>query len=302
MSIKKSLAPALITALALTFGLDALAQDQRASLAERIELPEHARVRFEQLAKALESQQWPASTELHAAPKIDRDLHPVLTALPAPSRAVTERRFDDEPWGSGHWSWRDVTRKAHSPRLEGALDLSITLAPDARAAHAALIADLSESQLPIDAVVNMLGGARGPEDLGDLAWLVDSRDGNSRQVVFLRSNLVVRLRSSGNMVEPALAIAREIDGDIKAQEAMDRKTLLSRRPRVQLEAPGREEGVLNYSVKSDVDSPILAERVVIDGQGFPAGGGKIRVPGGDYERVDLIAITAELLAGTGSLP
>jgi hypothetical protein len=239
---------------------------------------------------------WPRPEALFLAPPVSRELLALPVEIGQAVRACTTVHFAAEPWGRCDWSWH----AEDDP--ESWLDLSMTLAPSARAAQQVLLNAVSDNMLPVEAAAATLTNAGRPAGLGDVAFVVSARAGGDQRIDFTRSNLAVRIRARGAMAERALDIARRIDAQVLDQRPLSAEELIARRPRLTLDADP-DGGVLAYRLSLPGTPPVVALRASAAGRPLAAAGGRVLLgrSEGAPSSVAIVAITADLLAAEASV-
>jgi hypothetical protein len=188
----------------------------------------------------------------------------------------------------------------------------MTLAPGARAAQEVLLTLLTDTMLPTEGVVATLQGAARPEGLGDVAFLLESRDGSAVRLHFTRANLAFELRGDGALAPAVLTLARRLDARVLDQQPLSREQLLSRRPTVDLAARPDARG-LPYTIRVPDGRPVVALQARVGDRAAPASGGRVLLEAGgmagpeadrmegrmEAAPVELVVVTAELLAAEG---
>lgn len=171
------------------------------------------------LAAALGFDSWPRTAELYGAPAVSRALLDEPARFAEEVRSCTTIRFGQEPWDHCVWSWK--------PRAEGrersapdSLDLEITVTPGSRAAQEFLLKTLADNMMDTATLVKAYGEAQKPAGLGDVAFLVESRDGQDVRLSFSRANLVLRVRGYGAPSEEVLTLARRLDERLLNQQTL----------------------------------------------------------------------------------
>lgn len=265
--------------------------------------------RIETLAEAINFATWPRPEARFVAPAIDRSLLERPEGVTHETLTYSTVRFQDGLWGQLEQSWRSAqklpqptdTPVESSPperfQVKGDLLIEVTLAPSARAAQEYLLTDLANNMLPTEEVVSSLKAAERPAGLGDVAFLLKSRDGIDQRLRFVRNNVYVSVRADGDFAPDALATARAIDGRIVSQQPLSYEQLLARRPTVSLGS--RTVEGLRYQVSPPLGQQVSDLLARVDGQQGVVERGQVYLPEQKGERnVEVIAITRDLLVGT----
>lgn len=194
---------------------------------EALEVEPYLAERAGALAAALGFDSWPRTAELYAAPAVGRALLDEPARFAEEVRSCTTLRFRQEPWDHCVWSWK--------PRSEGrersgpdSLDLEVTVTPDSRAAQEYLLTVLADNMMDTATLVKLYGEAQKPAGLGDVAFLVESRDGRDVRLSFTRANLVLRVRGYGAPSEEVLTLARRLDERLLGQQTLTPEQLRAR--------------------------------------------------------------------------
>lgn len=171
------------------------------------------------LAAALGFAGWPRPSELYRAPAVGRVLFDEPARVAEEVRSCTAVRFGNEPWDHCVWSWK--------PRGEGSersaadsLKLEITPTPSSRAAQELLLTSLASNMMTTDALVKLYQAARRPEGLGDIAVLIEARDGSDVRLSFTRANVTFRVRGYGALSGEVLPLARRLDERLLGQQPL----------------------------------------------------------------------------------
>ncbi|HKV12933.1 MAG TPA: hypothetical protein VJ725_32630 [Thermoanaerobaculia bacterium] len=194
---------------------------------EALEVEPHLAERAGALAATLGFDSWPRPAERYGAPAVGRALFDEPARFAEEVRSCTTLRFRQEPWDHCVSSWK--------PRGEGrersapdSLDLEITVTPDARAAQEFLLTALADNMMDMATLVKTYGEAQKPAGLGDVAFLVESRDGQDVRLSFTRANLVLRLRGYGALSDEVVPLARRLDERILNQQPLTLEQLRAR--------------------------------------------------------------------------
>jgi len=257
-----------------------------------------ANERLQQLAAVLDFTKWEQEEGRLVAPAVTRSDLPEPQMATSDFRTCTAIRIGELPWGHCEWAWSSGRKNERAPA--GRLELAMTLTPSARAAHEHLLLDLVQNMLPSELLVDLYRQAEQPEHLGTAAVLTRSPDDTVVNVRFVRANLSVAVRGSGELSEHALPLARRLDAKIASQEPLTYEQLLERRPVVSVSARAPRPDAAAYSVTVPGNRPVVGIRAFVQGQQAPADR-RIVVIGPRKEPVDVevLVITQELLAGSG---
>ena len=180
------------------------------------------------LAAALGFAAWPKASELYALPTVGRGLLRNPAAVADAVRACTTVRFGDEAWPQCTWSWKGARAEGRPSPGEDWLDVQITVAPSGRAAQEHVISTVADNQLPTEMVVARYKAAERPDNLGHVAFVVPSPRGNDTTVLFLRANVVFRIRGHGSLAAEALPLARQLDEHLAGQSPLTLDALRAR--------------------------------------------------------------------------
>lgn len=155
--------------------------------------------RVEALAEALDFAAWPRPEARFVAPAIDRALLEQSDLVTHASQACTIVSFQDGLWGRCDWSWRQAREapRQERPRVEGDVLVEVALGPSARAAQEYLLTRLADNMLPVEGLVATFEAAERPAGLGDVAYVLTSRDGTDQRIRFARNNVYVAVRADG---------------------------------------------------------------------------------------------------------
>jgi hypothetical protein len=220
-----------LSALGLVVGGSvALARPQEATQPFRYEtqrVDDYLAQRAAALAAALDFAGWPKTSELYAAPAVSRALLAEPAEATGDVRACTTVGFGDELWPQCTWSWKTLS-EGRKPSPEDWLDLQVTVAPSGRAAQEHLLGSLADNQLPTEAMVARYRSAKRPENLGNIAFIVQAPKGFETTVTFLRNNVAFRIRGHGALAADVLPLASRLDERVIAQAPLTLEELRSR--------------------------------------------------------------------------
>ena len=219
----------LLAALSLSCALPAAPAQQTGYRVqfETLQVEPYLAERAGALAAALGFASWPRPAELYAPPPVGRVLFDEPGRLAEEVRSCTTVRFGDEPWGHCVWSWKGLG-EGRKPAAADSLQLEITLAPSSRAAQERLLTALADNMLPTEGLLAFYAAAERPADLGDVAFLVRSRDGTDLRLAFTRGNLALRLHGRGALRDEVLPLARRLDEKLIAQQPLTPEQLRAR--------------------------------------------------------------------------
>jgi hypothetical protein len=179
------------------------------------------------LAAALGFAGWPRSAELYAAPAIGRTLFRDPAIVADEVRACTTVPFGDEAWPQCTWSWKGLAERREKTSQDW-LDLQVTVAPGSRAAQEHLLTSMIDNMLPTEAMVARYKDAERPENLGDVGFVVRNPKGYESTVLFLRANLVFRIRGHGALAAEAISLAARLDERLVNQSSLTLEDLRTR--------------------------------------------------------------------------
>src|SRR5215213_9164285 len=171
------------------------------------------------LAAVLGFDSWPRPAELYGAPAVGRLLFDEPARFSEEVRSCTTVRFGQEPWDHCVWSWKPGAGKRERSAPDS-LDLEIIVTPSSRAAQEFLLTTLADNMMDTATLVKLYGEAPKPAGLGDVAVLVESRDGQDVRLSFTRANLVFRLRGYGALSDEVLPLARRLDERLLSQQPL----------------------------------------------------------------------------------
>lgn len=187
---------------------------------------ERARV----VAGALGFSAWPRTSELYVSPPVGRALLREPGRVAGEVRSCTTVSFDGESWPQCTWSWK-ASSEGRKPSAYDWLDLQVTQTPGGRAAQEFLVASLADNMLPTEMLEARYKAARRPENLGSVAFQIQSPQGDETSLSFIRGNLVFRIRGHGTLAAEALPLASRLDEAVLNQQPLTIEELRARRSR-----------------------------------------------------------------------
>jgi len=260
--------------------------------------------RLQVLGVAVGFEAWPAPRELFVGPSLGRHLLASPGLITHEVRACDSIRFGELPWGRCEWSWRRLgddgdPESRTGTALEGDLDVKVALAPGSRAAQEYLLVSMADNMLPIDGLAVTWTTAGPPDGLGDVAFLLRSRQGDDVQLKFTRGNVAVHVRGSGVFAAEVEPLALRIDTQILDQRPLTADQLLARRPTVVISTDAVGRDGVPFSVSELQGREVVVVRAMVDGQQASAANG-IVFPGSRKGAVqtEVVVITDDLLAGS----